>query len=478
MPLFNLFHGRRQQTETVAPPTPQEFMQRSVHEKDEGSDYYPIVCPYCLQKFHVWELQFRTNTVNDGGLANGYPLEDDEKFAEFWENMNVPVVSQLPFVLRVDDVANVKAVQLWGSEEWLPMNNPETGKKIARQAIRQVRDKFDTPSSRRICPHCHNALPDVIGKYPNYVISMMGNTSSGKTVYLKRLLAELMDGNLLLDRKISVAPVNSSRLEIRQEARRMFEETIYNNEKLSDATPVGYMEPEILDLISNNQHTLLTLFDFPGEAIWEKNVTPFFQQLAQRNNENTDGWLFLFDSTSLSTVRSCIRLHGDEDMLSVKDPEDPYENAEPGDVLDQFIRQFAVANNIRRPVAFAFSKADMISRYAEDLQIPTELLCLNHPGATRSRSCVDLDELRKCDEQLRRILGGDHVLDSAKNYCPVHIFAAVSATGTEVKEGHLQQRAPARRVLDPLEWLLWMVGAMPGVACASQEWAKKLMNVR
>ena len=477
MPL-NLFGRRRQQPAAPAAPTPEDFMLRSVCEKDSGTEYYPIVCPYCLEKFHVWELQFRTMTVNDGGMSEGYPLEDDEAYATFWEDMNMPVDSQRPLVLRVEDTANVKAVQLWGSQEWIPMNRADSKKLIEKKAICQVRDKFDTPSKQRICPHCHNNLPDVIGRFPNYVISMMGNTSSGKTVYLKRLLSSLLENNLLPNRQIAVLPVSGSRAEMKDEARRMFVETVKNNEPLSDATPVGYMEPVILDLLQSGQHTLLTLFDFPGEAIWQENITPFFQRLMQRNNENTDGWIFLFDSTSMDDVRSCVRIHGEENMLSVKNPDDPQENADPAAVLSQFTEQYGKGFHVELPVAFVFSKADMLSRYADDLGMQPDALCLNHPPLGRNKSKVDLDELRKCDEELRSFLSRDTVLNLAVNTCPKHVFFAVSATGVEVADGRMSYAAPARRVMDPLEWLLWMVGAVPGVACNSKGWVKQLSNGR
>ena len=66
------------------------------------------------------------------------------------------------------------------------------------------------------------------------------------------------------------------------------------------------------------------------------------------------------------------------------------------------------------------------------------------------------------------------MLNSARNSCPQHAWFAVSATGVEVRDGILQAVAPACRVVDPLEWLLWMVGAVPGVATKSKNWARRL----
>ena len=51
---------------------PEIFLQKTrAHLEPDGKNY-EVVCPYCLSKFHVWELQFRsasnTDTVEESGI--------------------------------------------------------------------------------------------------------------------------------------------------------------------------------------------------------------------------------------------------------------------------------------------------------------------------------------------------------------------------------------------------------------------------
>lgn len=59
--------------------------------------------------------------------------------------------------------------------------------------ITQVIDRFSDPTRKmkRLCPHCHNPLPlPDYGKFPLIFISVVGITSSGKTVYINQLLTK------------------------------------------------------------------------------------------------------------------------------------------------------------------------------------------------------------------------------------------------------------------------------------------------
>lgn len=463
---------------------PEIFLHKTKARREENGSGYEVVCPYCLSKFHVWDLQFRSASNSDAdegsGTQHAYPLQEDEKYEQFWADMNMPVADiTKPFILRLDDTENVRAVQLWDSSEWLDMSSSENREKVRHKAICRVKDKFGGISKERICPHCHNTLPEVIGRYPNYIFSMIGNTSSGKTVYLQRLKSSLMYNGLLPRRQMSLQLLSETNLNVDMETKKMFVNTVQMQERLSDATSVGYMYPVILELIRGEEHILVTLFDFPGEAIWEENRTAFFSTLMQRNSENTDGWLFMLDSTTLPSIRSCVQSYGEENLLSIKDKDDAQQNAEPVHIVSEFTKAFGLGNQVKCPVAFTFSKSDVIRYFANKAE--AGML----PGLTGSeiflqqdlnpnRDKVELDELYQCNQELERFLEGNLVLNSARNSCPQHAWFAVSATGVEVRDGILQAVAPACRVVDPLEWLLWMVGAVPGVATKSKNWARRL----
>ena len=474
MPIWDKLFGRSEPPQFQPEPkiTGSRVFKRNLPPQ-EG-----IVCPFCMERFNIWELEFRSTSVDEEEV-NGYAREVDTKYVAFWKNVHRDTQNEEQnFVLHISDRENVMEVRLW-DETWIP-NTPENQVVIEKKAIWQVRDKFGNISSQRICPYCHNDLPNVIGRSPNYIISMLGNTSSGKTVYLSRLLLSLLKNGFLPDWGLTIdiiytdpsAPKN--RPAIIANLKRMFEGKGSDSEdkktgKLADATKTTYICPIILKLQKGRQNTLVTLFDFPGEVIWrlKGEEEPFFRTLMNRINENASGWLFLLDSTTLDPVRRFVLLNKDEEYLSQENIDDPTLNADPGSVLLEFSNFFGGGNQIKTPVALVFSKADMIARYAGQLgeagyQISEDSSFLCDP-LHPNRSKVDLDDLWRSDQALQKFLEGDDVLRAAQNLCRQYAWFATSATGVPVKAGQMgSETAPPLRVVEPLEWLLWMLGAYAG----------------
>lgn len=437
-----------------------------------------IVCPFCMERFNAWELEFRSASVDEEEI-NGYAREIDEKYVSFWRNVHRNTQNEEQnFVLNISDRENVTEVRLW-DETWIP-NTLENQAAIEKKAIWQVRDKFGNIASQRICPHCHNDLPNVIGRSPNYIISMMGNTSSGKTVYLSRLLLSLLKNGLLPNWGLTVDIIYTdpnapkTRPAIIANLKNMFEGKGSGNKgkntgKLADATRITYMCPIIIKLQKGHENILVTLFDFPGEAIWRLNgdEEPFFRTLMNRINENASGWLFLLDSTTLDPIRQFVLKNKDEEYLSQENIDDPTLNADPGSVLLEFSNFFGGGNQIKTPVALVFSKADMIVRYAQQLEDAGYRIDAGSPflgdPPHPNRSKVDLDDLWLCDQAIQKFLKDDQVLTTARNLCRQYAWFTASATGVPVKAGQMgSETAPPLRVVEPLEWLLWMLGAYAG----------------
>lgn len=484
--------GGERNPEPPPPPRPQIKISKrpSMIRTNDGTPYYDVVCPYCMERYKVWELEFRSHSLTaptDTVQEKGYLPGPDKENISFWENMHqmdkASEGKNRGFVLRVGDADNVKEVQFWDDDQWRPATPAQT----AQKAIRGVRDKYGNSSYDRICPKCHNDLPAQIGLVPNYIVSMMGNTASGKTVYMNRLILSLLNNGLLPGRKIVVTlpletkpiPIFKKSLddlfykEIKQEKQSKEREpalkklTSISGGGLPAATPIQYMVPTLLDLQQGNEHVYLTLFDFPGEAIWKlrEQDQSFFRNLMDRTNENANGWLFLLDSTTLDEVRGCILRNGDEALLAQTNLSNPLLNATPDQVIAQF-SQFGNGAQIKSPVALVFSKSDIISRYADELQLSGMAVSADSPFL-RDPSCVgrdkvDLNDLWKCSKALEEFLERNPVVGRADTFCPLHAWFAASATGAPVKNGNIEGLAAARRVMDPAEWLLWMFGAYPG----------------
>lgn len=527
-PFFSLFRNKKaEQNEKPAAPVNRKVIKRKndTLEKSEGTNYYKIVCPYCLEKYDIWKLEFRSMSVQEGDGEDGqkgYPRETDQKYVDFWHKMKQSARDpEQNHVLNINNPEDVIAVKLWGSDEPIPMNTEERRARVAKKAIRSVKDKFGRETTRRICPMCHNDLPDVIGLYPNYVFTLMGNTSSGKTVYASRLLLSLVSGELLPERKMVVRVPGETLVSVRNRLKKMFTARVsgkksnsdqklymkdaitgqiveqpvgdnYNEDTdagaISEATPIKYIKPTVLDMQKGEEHVLITLYDFPGEAIWRSDIMKhedidlgFFSDLMDRMNQNTNGWLFMLDSTTLTMVRDIAKSKGEQSYLSQENLEDEKLNAAPDEVLEPFMDWFGDGSRVRPPVAFVFSKADMLTRYAEELaslgyKISHDSLFLQENKAPQ-RQYVDVDQLWECDREIEDFLRSNQVITAANNYCPVHAWFAVSATGSPVKNGQLESNAAGRRITDPLEWLLWMNGAYLGTFTEGKVgWADDLVT--
>lgn len=467
-------------------------------QKEPGTPYYKVVCPFCLERSSVWEEQFRSQSVSGGDDANGqkgYPREQDNLYVDFWTKRNQPPRNLLQnHVLDVNNPDDVIAVKPVDTGTWIALNTDADRQKIKGKALLAVRDKFGRETNRKLCPHCHNELPGAIGLYPNYVFSMMGNTSSGKTVYVDRLLLGMLNNELLPGRQLVVSVLGEDRAVVRKRLMDEFTARVSRKkddqdgeqhqeedagEALPEATPIRYTPPTVLDVQCGENHVLITLYDFPGEAIWRNDIKKgesvdlnFFSDLMNRMNENTNGWIFVLDSTTLPTLRTLILQKGEREYLSQEDLDDARLNATPADVLDPFVGWFGENNRIKPPVALVFSKADMLSYYATDLagmncKIKPDSLFLQDNKSSQ-RQVVDVDQLWACDREIEEFLDKDPVIWTANTVCPIHGWFAVSATGAPVRNGVLVTNAAGRRITDPLEWLLWINGAYPGVFHNSQ----------
>ncbi len=482
MSLFGKLFTKPKREEDVPAPSPPPPVPHKVPvkhnsgiQREEGTPYYKVVCPFCLEECDVWELEFRSLSIAETDDEEGYQRTVDEKYKKFWQDMKLPKRDvDKGFVLNVDDTQNVISVKLWENDEWIPAGE------VSRKAVKCVRDKYGNISKQHICPKCHNDLPAAIGRYPNYIISMMGNTTSGKTVYMSRLLLSLISGEFMPEH-VFVTELSEEPLHVmKRRLQNMFLQAARGLKDVSDdedgshlaeGTSIQYMEPTVLDFIRGNEHILVTLFDFPGEALTKlsDDDQSFFNKMMHKTNEKANGWIILLDSTTLAPIKSCIQELEDYDYINNADLENVDKNAEPDAVLEMFHKFVAEGEIIKPPTALVFSKSDMIGKYVEMLQGSNYDISQDSPFLKDSppynKDMINLDDIFDCDEAIRAFLkssGGQRLLKGAEVYFHEYAWFATSAIGTPIKNGVLNKMASARRVLEPLGWLLWMMGAYPG----------------
>lgn len=132
--------------------------------------FYDIVCPYCFSKFHHEEVVFRAAHDRDDDEA--FALQEDEKLNHYRAGFGLAPIDELEAVIDPARISN---------EHKIYSNHVLTG----------VMDSYSVVTKIRLCPHCHNDLPITAGKYPSNIVSIVGATSVGKTVYMTTLIHTL-----------------------------------------------------------------------------------------------------------------------------------------------------------------------------------------------------------------------------------------------------------------------------------------------
>lgn len=394
--------------------------------KQKVNGYYKIDCPYCLEKFNVWEMPFRAASLSSAGVrrdelrASGtvgparkkeepkpaaaesyFAIKEDSALRSFQARMQKKIDAVRGEVLTVFDTdrsgggfvgTNIARAVLFDTGEEVEVTEANKGR-LYHKAIASVRDTKGNYTSERLCPYCHNVMPDPVGQIPSYVILFMGNTSSGKTVYMIRLLYELSQKGLLQGRPITVGKSYSGdgvdidywydqtfaamKKKSRSSARPGEKYT------LTDPTKVRYMEPVSLVLMRDGQEiALLNLFDFPGEAIWAHAEDAAFQEVMRQRMTSVDGILFLLDPTSMEFVRTFTpdeylpkRLRSNAEQTIREEQSAPgaplrdaaramhEAQAKPGVVLNAFINNYIPnlkGSSLDVPMSIVYSKSDLL----------------------------------------------------------------------------------------------------------------------
>ncbi len=148
-----------------------------------------VICPYCCMKFKPKEIHFRLNhkledssdTEKKGNIADGEKL--DEYLFHYYMN-----------VLGWDQETAKEESYRLPYVKFDPMSSDFTFDKVLfveKEYINEVLYKKEQLLTKRLCPYCHNELIPGAGRDEMLLISIIGDTNVGKTVYLT-VLTELL----------------------------------------------------------------------------------------------------------------------------------------------------------------------------------------------------------------------------------------------------------------------------------------------
>jgi GTPase SAR1 family protein len=398
--------------------------------------FYDIVCPYCFSKFHHEDVVFRAAHHRDDDEA--LALQEDEKLNDYRAKFGLAPIDELEAIVE-------------------PRTIPAENKIYSDRVLMGVSDKYSVVTRKRLCPGCHNELPVTSGKYPSNIISIVGATSVGKSVYITSLIHTLQH---VTANNFSAAciPLNNA---ISRRFRDDYELPLFENGTLLEATATTKrQEPFIFQFVFKDEDKApltLVFFDVAGEGMTEQE----YLQLHAPHIKNSAGILFLVDPMQIRAIRQKM-LH----QMGENPGEIVGLAAEPREVVVSLFEDFISHqenNKTDIPTAVVLTKSDLLYAISSDEgeYIRTNSNVFNN--VTHS-GYLNLDEYENINGEIRRFLAkvDNPFVGSIDVYFREASYFAVSALGSNPVDRQVSGIISPIRVDEPFIWLLYKLGYIEG----------------
>ncbi|MGG4221008.1 hypothetical protein ABEW32_22615 [Paenibacillus jamilae] len=398
--------------------------------------FYDIVCPYCFSKFSPEEVVFRASHHREDD--EDYALGEDELLNKYRERFGLDSVHDMEAILHPYDV-------------------PEEHRLYSDHVLTGLTDRYGELTRHRLCPHCHNELPVTAGKVPSNIISIIGASQAGKSVYMTSLIHTLQ--HVTADHfDAACMPLNA---EISRKFRTMYEEPLFERGDLLTSTQKEKMqEPFIFQFVFKDEEKpplTLVFFDVAGEGMVDQD----YLGLHGQHIKNSAGILFMVDPLQIRSIRERIKIN-----LGDKPGEFVSQYDEPRDVVLTMFGDFIAYQEKGKtdiPTAVVLTKSDMLTALADEegTYIKTNSNIFN---PMEHRKYMDLDEFANIDGEVRRFI--EKVDKPFKGTMDVYFtdtaYFAVSALGSNPVEQKLQGLVSPIRVDEPFIWLLYKLKYIEG----------------
>lgn len=436
--------------------------------KQEKGRFSLIKCPYCFCEFPHDKVCFKAQTIftkqdvermgddevwdlgkevgAKGAAVNRAVMEkfiekEDREYKRFWEKYP-----------NSEPTWEYKNYPVISSEDEDMLENGAGYRMDAGGFVFSVTDCFGRESRIRICPYCHNELPSSYGKYPVRIISVVGITSSGKTVYLSHLMHNF--GKIMSWVGIAALKMGDS------VDRFVSENTIAKDAFLPQGTPPEQLTSPLFYRIKNGTETYTMVFyDIAGENC----IKPEKMEKYGPFVRNADGIILLVDPEQFMQLRENVS----------------HEVLEPVAVLSAMSSAFLDADHedgrSDKPLAVVISKSDILRKKAKNL--------ISDNGIFNSieydkKKRFQYDKYRDLNGELRNLLshlreGGELIENLRSCFNTFGLFAVSVLDGgvelieTETPQGEKIIRykpinSPSGvRVEEPLFWMLVQMGILP-----------------
>lgn len=390
-----------------------------------------FICPYCFEKHKLSEVQFR--------CTNRRCADFDDLEMTRYENGNLKM--------------------------------PKKGKKTFSVPSKNA---FSVPASakcpepncgcttyKRICPACHNELPESTLAGRDMIISVVGSRATGKSHFVGVIIKELRD-------RISVS--FDGALEGFGDSYQRWQESFANS--LYDRGQKLELTKSSIQNVNNGAYRpLIFKLKLRHKALFKETIDSFtivfFDTAGEDLNDedtmstvnkyiyNSSGIIFLLDPMQIPDVANQLP----EETVQRAAAIDRRTAAQADDIMTRVSRLIRKANHLSEgskidiPVAAVFSKFDAIEGI-----VPSD--CTVHsPSPHCQERRFDLSDWHNVNSEILALLqewGADAFISQLKTNYSNFSYFAVSALGLHNNPdnaGRIQRPRP-HRIEDPFLWLL------------------------
>ncbi len=442
-----------------------------------------IMCPYCFEEFDHDQVHFRLETVSNEGydlsdieherdlqkkaemrLSLLFQPKDDPQYVKFWSDYGGTTelttnnertryaceVYQLPIIDPNSSDAQ-QCLQLQTHKDGTSNYFTYDGYGM----VQGVEDVHGRRTHRRVCPHCHNPLPNGYGKNKTKFISVIGVTGSGKTVYISQLM-------------LKIAEYSSNLLKMSTHKKDDRVDNFINNNQvlkdvpLPDSTMAGRLaQPMTYDIVNpSGEHNTIVIYDIAGENCKDATEMERYGDFVL----HSDGIILLISPKQLGFVEN----YGDQnESLGANQDAAP-----PRTVLETIYNTIVEKQQglCEIPIAVCISKSDFfapslgegeengadIVKYATNDVEPAR-----RAGTDEKIPAFNATQYNVIEKKIVKMLDGNPIAIDLENEYKYYNYFIFSAIGCDVKKEVRDDKVVSFPIDDPnptriVEPLLWI----------------------
>jgi len=366
-----------------------------------------ILCPYCCKRFGTNQVHFRleaplidevveeidedfeelgigrrrTSEKKNTGTANGKVL--DEKLFHYYMTQHGDER------IARNEAMNYGFVEFDAMNPEIEFNRRDFQQHGYVHTIRYRDQELDT----RLCPYCHMNLLQSAGKYDMYMVSVVGDTAVGKSIYLA-----------VLQTMIERGPFNASMMFMgtkeEKEHYLAVKKKVVMEQRGVEATS-GRVPPLTFqltyDVVDSNKKddrdsVLITFCDIEGEKCRDSENL----QIYGNHLRESDGLMFLIDPTRFSRIKNSISSGaqiGNSYQIEVIS------------AINQFLISGTYDEKSNIPVAVMVTKSDVLKDVPYFLESSSKMRLLNDQDWNEIHAgYLNQDVIREIDQGVTSFL--------------------------------------------------------------------------